>query len=107
MSCPHKAFHADRCPPEYVIRDAVGLGGPGVEATPSFNSFTLDAARDALKALRENGYEVVTSERLAGALRHLAGQPDSFDARLDSGDYGLLERPSEFGVSIMGALNDA
>lgn len=45
-------------------------------------------------------------DKIAIALRQLAGEPDDYNARVDSGDYGMLERPSEFAFNIVKKLKE-
>ena len=42
-----------------ALRDASGLGGPGVEANATFRDWTIQTTRDSILALERLGYIIV------------------------------------------------
>jgi hypothetical protein len=83
------------------IADLPPAMGPRSDAMELLHE-AKEIARAALAASPEPSAGL-DEERLAKALRKLAGQGTGFDARLDSGDYGFSDRPSEFAAKIAAA----
>jgi len=50
-----------------LLRDAMGMGGPGVDSNRSFSEYTISVAARAIQDLAEQGYVLVNAEGLRRA----------------------------------------